>query len=448
MYQRKTLRGLVHAAFFLMIATTWSCSDSTGPQDTLGPPSDPKGGQSNDTVSPQAINDARLSWNGNLVLDWTAPWDDLQSEPVTSYEIRYSYSFFDSTGFWDQAESIADPPSPGQPGAWQEYVFPDVERRRTHVALRSRDEAGNLSPLSNIASFTPPGYTFAGSCVGLLPDADPVEGLQVDAVVELAPFPPQQYSTHTDAGGGFMIEDIPKGASLTVTISDGQSGMDFHGIEAPYVVQSDQDETFTMVDVDRNLIDTSFGTVLNLLTTLYSNENSYYVPPTTLRPWRSFPVEVHVPPNEGATESDFPLELDEGITQGINLWNTVWIQEFGVPLFNLVYTTELPSEGIYILPWCDPNTTHRGLTTLKGRNQAGDCILWQIQMNTCKIGPRPDLDVAHELAHTFPWGHVNGNHLMNPNSGDLSQDDIKAAVLMFKLPYGTDLSIYDLVPSE
>lgn len=135
-----------------------SCGDGTSKPDPI------------DVSPPAAVTDLRAAVlsPGDLVrVEWRAPADD-GSERVTAYELRYS-DVPPTELLWESLHSIAGAPTPRAPGS-AESLSVAVAFGMRYMALRSVDEAGNVSPISNVA-------TVVG--VDSIPPAD-VEDLAAD----------------------------------------------------------------------------------------------------------------------------------------------------------------------------------------------------------------------------------------------------------------------------
>jgi chitodextrinase len=109
-----------------------------------------------DTTPPAAVVDLAGATidTTTVILRWTAPADD--SGPCAAYELRMSATAGDEAGWdaasWDAATPIDDLPVPGAPGARDSVrVSGLAPATRYAFALRSRDAAGNPSPVSNVA---------------------------------------------------------------------------------------------------------------------------------------------------------------------------------------------------------------------------------------------------------------------------------------------------------
>ena len=91
-------------------------------------------------------------------LTWTAPGDDADRGQALCYEIRFLDRPIDA-GNWGEAIPLElGKPMPGEPGRMQELVYEGFPFDRTitgkviYFALQARDEVGNLSALSGLAS--------------------------------------------------------------------------------------------------------------------------------------------------------------------------------------------------------------------------------------------------------------------------------------------------------
>jgi chitodextrinase len=114
-----------------------------------------------DTTPPAAITDLDINNIGtnSLTLSWSAPGDDSSEGIASSYDLRYSTAEITSSNF-DQAAELTGLPSPQVAGTLQSYDVIDLSPNTFYYfALKTVDEAGNLSNLSNIVyaiTNTPP----------------------------------------------------------------------------------------------------------------------------------------------------------------------------------------------------------------------------------------------------------------------------------------------------
>ena len=86
----------------------------------------------------------------SATLAWTAVGDDSLTGTATSYEVRYSTAPITAANF-ASATAATGVPAPAAPGTAQSVVVRGLSRQVTYYfALRTADEAGNLSALSNV----------------------------------------------------------------------------------------------------------------------------------------------------------------------------------------------------------------------------------------------------------------------------------------------------------
>lgn len=90
--------------------------------------------------------------NANVRLRWTAPGDDGTSGRATAYDLRYSTSAITAANF-AQATSVIGEPAPAAAGSAESFTVSGLSNGIVYFfAIRTQDEAGNWSPISNIAS--------------------------------------------------------------------------------------------------------------------------------------------------------------------------------------------------------------------------------------------------------------------------------------------------------
>ncbi|HEX7880002.1 MAG TPA: fibronectin type III domain-containing protein, partial [Candidatus Eisenbacteria bacterium] len=111
-----------------------------------------------DVEAPGAVDDLLVVARGDTAafLTWTARGDDGNDGRAAAYDIRYSLENLTATSF-DSAIAILSPPMPGMSGDPDSVVIAGLLPDRTYFfGLRSTDEVGNLSDLSNIDSLRTP----------------------------------------------------------------------------------------------------------------------------------------------------------------------------------------------------------------------------------------------------------------------------------------------------
>ena len=163
-----------------------------------------------DTIPPSAIVDLSIPKfdETSISLAWTAPGDDAFAGRAAAYDLRYSDGPIDDSA-WETATLVPELPGPSQPGVEEQFVVSKLTTRRTYYfALRTIDESGNRSLLSNLVLATtspdtiPPGRvtdletTFAaGHNVRLrwtAPGNNGVEGRAASYDLRYSPFPISQ----------------------------------------------------------------------------------------------------------------------------------------------------------------------------------------------------------------------------------------------------------------
>ena len=88
-------------------------------------------------------------------LAWTAPGDDSLSGQAARYELRWSLAPINTLAEFAQATPATGLPAPGPAGANESATVSGLVPQTTYwFALRTADEAGNLSALSNALSST------------------------------------------------------------------------------------------------------------------------------------------------------------------------------------------------------------------------------------------------------------------------------------------------------
>ena len=90
----------------------------------------------------------------SATLAWTAVGDDSLTGTAASYEVRYSSSPI-TAGNFASATAVTGLPTPAVAGTAQNVVVRGLSRQVTYYfALRTTDESGNVSALSNVPSTT------------------------------------------------------------------------------------------------------------------------------------------------------------------------------------------------------------------------------------------------------------------------------------------------------
>lgn len=108
-----------------------------------------------DTVRPATASIAVGSiTDSTATLSWTAVGDDSLTGTATSYDVRYSTSPITAANF-ASASAATGEPAPAAPGTAQNVVVRGLSRQVTYYfAMKTTDDAGNPSAISNVPSAT------------------------------------------------------------------------------------------------------------------------------------------------------------------------------------------------------------------------------------------------------------------------------------------------------
>ena len=113
-----------------------------------------------DPPAAATLNAVTGSNTGEVNLDWIAPGDDGNTGTATEYIIRYADSIIDNQSAWDAAADVTGEPAPQVAGTPESLIIFGLVPGQTYFfALRTLDDSGNLSDLSNSPSavaYTPP----------------------------------------------------------------------------------------------------------------------------------------------------------------------------------------------------------------------------------------------------------------------------------------------------
>jgi hypothetical protein len=103
-----------------------------------------------------ALARASETTGSSITLSWTAPGDDSLSGTATSYELRYSITPITPQNF-QLASPVAGMPAPASPRTRQSMTVSALAPSQTYYfAMRTADERGNWSGISNVIHKTAP----------------------------------------------------------------------------------------------------------------------------------------------------------------------------------------------------------------------------------------------------------------------------------------------------
>jgi len=116
-----------------------------------------------DSVAPSTINNLTASNQSITTIDlsWTSPGDNNNDGTASSYDIRYSTSLINESN-WASATQAQDEPTPLLSGTTQTLTITGLNySTKYYFAIKSSDEVGNESDISNVVNKT---TNEAGEC--------------------------------------------------------------------------------------------------------------------------------------------------------------------------------------------------------------------------------------------------------------------------------------------
>lgn len=110
-----------------------------------------------DTLPPAKVTDLTIYdcsvTSGSVTLTWTAPGDDENTGQATTYDIRYSSSPILTDTDFDSATQVTGEPAPNLAGTKETSTIFGLEHgTKYYFALKTVDDAGNVSEMSNVVS--------------------------------------------------------------------------------------------------------------------------------------------------------------------------------------------------------------------------------------------------------------------------------------------------------
>jgi hypothetical protein len=108
----------------------------------------------------------------SVTLAWTAPGEDSLYGRASRYDLRYSAQMITPQNFL-QATAAPAMPSPGPPGTAQSYVLDGLSPGVVcYLAIKTADQAGNWSAMSNVIARMPQGAIQAPAASALVSPED------------------------------------------------------------------------------------------------------------------------------------------------------------------------------------------------------------------------------------------------------------------------------------
>ncbi|NOT35376.1 MAG: hypothetical protein HOP12_14625 [Candidatus Eisenbacteria bacterium] len=149
---------------------------------------------------------------GSVQLQWTAPGDDGMVGVATSYDVRYHLLPITDQNFI-LATSAPSPPAPGVAGTTQTLTISNLTiGNRYYFAIKSRDDQGNQSPLSNVVSYIVTGAVGVGDAPLVLSFSRPFPNpARTQVTVEFVLPEAREVSAEIFDVGGRHIRSFPGG---------------------------------------------------------------------------------------------------------------------------------------------------------------------------------------------------------------------------------------------
>ena len=149
------------------------------------------GNEPTDTTPPSKISDLQAEPGDDtdsVKLSWTAPGDDGDIGTSSSYIIRYAKSAITTESAWSSATNVSGEPTPQQSGETESFIVTGLNPGETYYfAIKSLDDVGNVSGLSNSPSAIPTADRlpdFIISNVTLIPtEPEVMEDTKVDVLI-------------------------------------------------------------------------------------------------------------------------------------------------------------------------------------------------------------------------------------------------------------------------
>jgi hypothetical protein len=151
----------------------------------------------------------------SVTITWTAPGDDGNVGTAQSYEVRISQANITASN-WSSAFVVPGAPDPLPAGTHQSMVVHGLTNGVTYyIAIKAKDDAGNVAPLSNVVRWdwnadTPPPANAPATTWNLNPPY-PNPGSLSDPVnipIDVPPAGPGTAQLQIVDGGGHLIRRL------------------------------------------------------------------------------------------------------------------------------------------------------------------------------------------------------------------------------------------------
>lgn len=219
-------------ALVLGLPLAVACGEDRGEVEAPEPPLDassatrpdagapPEAGPAPDTSPPGAPGQVVATAISHTAVEvgFVAPGGDGASGRAAGYEARWSATPITDEASFGAAKLVTSPPSPAEAGQLQRFVVEGLTpESEVHVALRARDAAGNVGPLSADASATTKARA-AFLVTEIAPVNTAAEGFDfVELVAVKAGFAKDIEVRHASSSPGALLHKL---AGLDVAVGD------------------------------------------------------------------------------------------------------------------------------------------------------------------------------------------------------------------------------------
>ena len=199
-----------------------------------------------DTIPPATVDDLAVFGfdRTSITLTWTAPGDDGRQDPADAYRLRHSTDPLSELE-WETATEAEGTSAPAMPGNREQLTIQGLEPdQQYYFALKTVDDGGNLSGLSNVVSATTVGDTIppadvtdlevvlsAGRSVHLrwtAPGDNGSMGQAAEYDLRHSSSPIDELTWESAERVSGLIQPAPAGGIEAITVTDLQLDTEYH----------------------------------------------------------------------------------------------------------------------------------------------------------------------------------------------------------------------------